>query len=168
MAIVLKIWQTCPQSGNYNQNVAINPQCGNNTQNVANMIIVMPNVDSFWMYIHFECTFILNVHSFWMYICYECTFVLNVHLWAGLPHFVGRFATFWVLLPHCGNVSDFLIMIATLWVCLPHFEYYCHTVAMFATFWLWLPLCRHVCHISFMIATLWACTFAPNVHLHQM
>ena len=47
VAIVLKMWQTCPQSGNYNQNVAINPQRGNNTQNVANMIIVMPNVDSF-------------------------------------------------------------------------------------------------------------------------
>ena len=28
----------------------------------------MPNVHSFWMYIRFECTFVLNVHSFWMYI----------------------------------------------------------------------------------------------------
>ena len=114
------------------------------------------------MYIRFKCTFKTNVHSKWMYIQNECTFCITMIM----------FATFCVLLPHCGHVYNILIMIATLWACLPHFDYDCHTGAMFATFyfeydchtvgmfamfWVWLQYCSHVFHILSIITILFAC-----------
>ena len=134
---------------------------------------IQTNVHSKWMYIQNECTFgtSLIIESCALgriYIQNECTFGISLIM----------FATFCVVLPHCGHVCHIFIMIATLWPCLPHSDYDCHTVAMFATFWLWLPYCSHVCHILSIIAALWPCFYYDchtvsmivvncNVHLLQ-